>query len=200
MKTTILLGCLLFITAIALGQEKILIKQTTVKEAVAFELGINPDAKFLKQNVSMSSDYYPYLDKYPLENPMIVERKPIDYLPLYADYYYTSKDSLIRIVSYDWEMNKYQNYFEKIKTFEKENKKFNRYNNEYERIKKHVISTFGKPLSEDKSPNTVKSQWDSSEYLNRKTVWENDELHAELDLIFASNTHRIRLTYYWKDK
>ncbi|MNM91487.1 hypothetical protein D3C81_1037860 [compost metagenome] len=86
------------------------------------------------------------------------------------------------------------------KGWKEENKKLDIYNKEYERIKKNMIQIFGLANSDDQEPKSVKSPWDSSTYLTRETVWDNMDLHAQLDLIFSDNTHRIRLTYYWKDK
>lgn len=63
-----------------------------------------------------------------------------------------------------------------------------------------MIQIFGLANADDQEPKIVKSPWESSTYLSRGTVWDNMDLHVQLDLIFADNTHRIRLTYYWKDK
>ena len=84
---------LTFLTAFSLtavfAQEKIWTKQTKISEVIAFEKGIDSKAKFLFQNVSLSKNYYPLADKYIVVNPIIVQREPLEYLPIYAEYYFT---------------------------------------------------------------------------------------------------------------
>ncbi|WP_448137998.1 hypothetical protein [Sphingobacterium siyangense] len=200
MKRVTILLFLITLSGITFGQEKLWVKQTKVNDAMKFESQLNPDPKFLNQNIFMSSDYYPYLEKYPLQTPVVVERSAVDYLALSVEYFFSEKDSLLRIVSCNWEVNRYNKSMQKLaKGWKEENKKLDIYNKEYERIKKNMIQIFGLANSDDQEPKSVKSPWDSSTYLTRETVWDNMDLHAQLDLIFSDNTHRIRLTYYWKD-
>ncbi|MDR3007273.1 MAG: hypothetical protein LBV59_05025 [Sphingobacterium sp.] len=192
---------LITLSGITFGQEKLWVNQTKVNDAMKFESQLNPEAKFFNQNISMSSDYYPYLEKYPLQNPVVVQRSAVNYLPLSVEYFFSEKDSLLRIVSFDWEVNRHNKSIQELaKGWKDENKKLDIYNKEYERIKKNMIQIFGSANSDDQEPKSVKSPWGSDTYLSRKTVWDNVDLHAQLDLIFADNTHRVRLTYYWKDK
>lgn len=191
---------LLFITSLGLtyafGQEKIWIRQTKVSEVVAFEKEINPKANFLSQNVSLSKDYYPLADKYQVTNPIIVQREPFEYLPVYAEYFYTPNDSILRLASYDWEKDRYGNFFDKQKMWKEEAKKFDTYNKEYERIKDIVLTQLGTPKATDTKAKEITS--DRGKYLTRDTLWETDEVYANLNMIFESMTYRIRLTVYWK--
>lgn len=180
----------------AFGQEKIWTKQTKISEVISFEKEIDPKAKFLSQNVSLSKDYYPLADKYQVTNPVIVQREPLEYLPIYAEYYYTPADSILRLASYDWEKNRYGNFFDKQKMWKEESNKFDTYNNEYERIKKVLLTQLGTPTSTDTIAKTVSS--DRGNYFTRETLWETNDLHAELNMIFESMTYRVRLTIYWK--
>jgi hypothetical protein len=180
----------------AFGQEKIWTKQTKISEVIAFEKEINPNAKFLSQNVSLSKDYYPLADKYQVTNPVIVQREPLEYLPIYAEYFYTPGDSILRLASYDWEKGRYDNFFDKQKMWKEESKKFDTYNKEYERIKKVLLSQLGTPTSTDTTAKTVSS--DRGKYFTRNTLWETEDVHAELNMIFESMTYRVRLTIYWK--
>lgn len=91
---------------ITFGQEKLWIKQTKVNDVMKFESQLNPDVKFFNQNIFMSSDYYPYLQKFPLQNPVVVERPAVNYLPLSVEYFFSEKDSLLRIVSCNWEVSR----------------------------------------------------------------------------------------------
>lgn len=178
------------------AQEKIWTKQTKISEVIAFEKSINPSAKFLTQNVSLSKEYYPLIDQYEIPNPIIVQREPLEYLPVYVNYFFSQKDSILRLVSHDWEKNAYSNFFEKQKMWKQESKKLEVYNKEYERIKKVLISQLGPPSTQDAAAKTVNSG--NEDYLNRSTLWETNDVHTELNMIFASTTYRIRLTMYWK--
>ncbi|MFT3844959.1 MAG: hypothetical protein QM725_07905 [Lacibacter sp.] len=180
----------------AFGQEKIWTKQTKISEVIAFEKGINPNAKFLSQKDSLSKGYYPLADKYQVTNPVIVQREPLEYLPIYAEYFYTPGDSVLRLVSYDWEKGRYDNFFDKQKMWKEESKKFETYNNEYERIKNVLVSQIGMPTSADTTAKTVSS--DRGKYFTRNTLWETEDVHADLNMIFESMTYRVRLTIYWK--
>ena len=180
----------------ALGQEKIWTKQSKMSEIIAFEKSINPEPKFLSQSVSLSKDYYPLADKYHVTNPIIIERTPFKYLPVYAEYFYTPGDSVLRLASYDWERDKFGNFFDKQKIWNEESKKLKTYNKEYERIKNLIIEQLGTPNSTDSKLKEVES--DRGKYFTRESVWDNADFHAELDMVFESMTYRIRFTIYWK--
>lgn len=178
------------------GQEKIWTKQTKISEVIAFEKEINPNAKFLSQNVSLSKEYYPFVDKYKIANPIIVQRESLEYLPIYAEYFFSQPDSVLRLASYDWEKDRYGNFFEKQKIWKQEGEKLKIYNKEYDRIQKILLDQLGIPNTIDKKEKEVSSE--NGTYLTRNTLWETKEVHAELNMIFASTTYRIRLTLYWK--
>jgi hypothetical protein len=178
------------------GQEKIWTKQTKISEVISFEKEINPEVKFLSQNVSLSKDYYPLADIHQVTKPIIVQREALEYLPIYAEYFYTPGDSLLRLASYDWEKDRYGNFFDKQKMWKEESTKFEKYNSEYERIKRVLIGQLGTPTSTDTKAKTVDS--DRGKYFTRDTVWDTEEMHANLNMIFESMTYRVRLTIYWK--
>lgn len=180
----------------AFGQEKIWTKQTKLSEVILFEKEINDKPKFLNQSVSLSKDYYPLFDKYQVTNPLIIQRDPVGYLPVYAQYFYTSGDSILRLVSYDWEKEEFGNFFDKQKIWEKESKKFDTYNSEYERVKNILVNQLGTPAYTDIKAKAENS--DRGKYFTRETIWETEDMHAELSMIFESMTYRVRLTLYWK--
>lgn len=183
-----------FVTAY--GQERIWTKQTKISSIIAFEKEINSNAKFLEQSESLSKDFYPLADKYHVTNPIIVQREAVGYLPVYAGYFYTPGDSTLRLISYDWEKDRYGNYFDKPKMWKEESKKFDSYNKEYERIKAISITELGMPTSTDTKAKEERS--DRGKYFTRETIWETEDFHAELNMIFESMTYRVRLTIYWK--
>lgn len=185
-----------FNVTIAFGQEKIWTKQTKFSEVISFEKEINANAKLLSQNISLSRNYYPLADKYQVVNPIIVQREPLEYLPVYAEYFYTPGDSILRLISYNWEKGRHANFFDKQKMWKEEAKKFDTYNSEYERIKKNLLTQLGTPTSTDTAAKTENS--DNGKYFTRNTLWETEDVYAKLNMIFESMTYRVRLTIYWK--
>jgi len=103
MKIMFLTLALLFCSRAGFSQESVWTKQRKISEVIDFEKKLDPDAKFLSHNVSLSKEYYPLAGRYQTVNPVIVQRKAVGALPVYAEYFYTPKDSLLRLVSYDWE-------------------------------------------------------------------------------------------------
>ena len=124
-------------------------KQSKIKEVKNFESRLNPNSDFLNQNVSLSESIYPKVKEFEMANPLIIKREKKGLLPVYAEYFYSKPDSILRYVSYDWENNRYGNYFDKKKDWETQSKKLTDYNAEYERIKKQLISEFGQPIEQD---------------------------------------------------
>jgi hypothetical protein len=197
MKASLLLTILAFFTiTYTFSQEKILTKQSKISEVIAFEKEINRKVKYTFPNVTLSKDYYPLADKYKLAHPISFIRLSDQYLPLYTEYFFTPEDKIIRVVLYDWERDSYGNLFDKPKIWKEESKKLDFYKAEYNRIKKITISQLGEPTNADLDVKPIKD--DEETYLTQSTKWETDDLHAELSLIFASNTYRIRLKLYWK--
>lgn len=180
------------------AQEKIMTKQATVSEVIAVEKNLRPKPEFLQRNVYLSEAYYPLIDKYPVTLPVIVLHKPKGYLPLYINYFYTPKDSVVRFVLYDWDKATFANSRDEERISKEEQTNFKKYSREYERIKALAIDQLGTPIEEDQEAKPTKEYEET--YLSRTTRWENDTIKAELDMIFSSNTHRIRLVLYWKDR
>lgn len=89
---------LIFCGRAGFSQENDWTKQCKISEVIDFERKLDPDAKFLSYHVSLSKEYYPLADRYPTVNPVIVQRKAVGALPVYAEYFYTAKDSLLRLV------------------------------------------------------------------------------------------------------
>jgi hypothetical protein len=115
---------------------------------------------------------------------------------LYAEYYYSVADSILRVVSYDWERDRYRNIFDKKTVFEEESNKLNEYNKEYERLRDILTSKIGQPIRTDtKLTNKSGSR---GNYFTRESEWDNEIYHATLNMIFESMTYRIRLNLYWK--
>ncbi|WP_293744662.1 hypothetical protein [uncultured Pedobacter sp.] len=196
MKIITLTLVLLFCSRAVFAQENVWTKQCNIAEVIAFEKKLDPDAKFLSYNVSLSKEYYPLADRYQTANPIIVQRKAVVRLPVYAEYFYTPQDSLLHLVSYDWEMARYADLKEVLESRKEQSGKLEIYLGEYVRIREQLIKTFGKPNQADEKPKTV--PFEGQSYLNQNTLWETEAVHADLNMIFSASTQRIRLTLYWK--
>lgn len=200
MKTLIILIISLCLPIIQIiSQEEIFLKKSKVSDVIAFEKEAYPGVIFLDQRSRLSKSFYPLADKYvTTEKPIIAYRHPLEYLPVYAEYYYTPEDSIIRLTSYEWEKDRFGNVFKKQDMFKEENKRFETYNKEYERIKLNLIDKLGKPTSSDTVARDEKGHNNVS-LKTRDTVWETDDYYASLDMIFGGQTFRIRLKHYWKN-
>jgi hypothetical protein len=180
------------------GGSEIWTDKTHVQEAIEFEKSLSNEYEVLEQNVSLSKSVFPLLDEYQIDKPFIVKRKQTGFLPIYAEYFFSKSDSILRYVSYDWERDRYGNFFKKQEMWKEESRKLEEYNQEYEKIKSELVQKFGEPVEQDSKPQTTKSTSGRGDYLSRDTVWEDGEFYAELNMIFESMTYRIRLNYYWK--
>jgi hypothetical protein len=192
----ILLLAVTFTLKNASGQEKVWTKQAKMSEIIAFEKSISPNPRVLSQSVSLSKDFYPLADKYRVTNPLIVQREKVEYLPVYVAYFYTAEDSILRLVSVDWEKDRYGNFFDKQKLWVEEAKKLKTYNKEYERVRAIIMEQLGQPTKSDNKPKEVTS--DRGNYFIREAEWDHNDYHAEIDMVFESMTYRIRFTMYWK--
>ena len=177
---------------------KIWTQQTKVNNAIDFEKSINKKISSLEMNVSLSKSIYPLVDTYRLANPVIIQRRKTGFLPLYAEYFYSEPDSIIRYISYDWEKDKYGNFFKKQEIWNGQSKKLKEYNSEYEKIKSNLIVQLGEPTTHDTEPQKTESSSGKDDYLSRNTVWETDNYYSKFNMIFEATTYRIRWYYYWK--
>lgn len=206
-KTTIIglllligIGCTTTKTIDSIQEDAIEIwtKQSKVDQVIEYEKSLSSDYEILEKNVSLSKSVFPNLGVYKIGNPFIVKRKQTGFLPVYSEYFFSKEDRILRYVSYDWERERFGNYFKKQEIWKEESTKLDGYNKEYERLKTALIKEFGNPKSQDVEPQITKSSSGGKDYLSRNTVWETDESNIKLNMIFASTTYRIRLNYYWK--
>ena len=175
-------------------------KQTKIDEVKKFESELNSDLKLLDMNVSLSKSIFPRVKEFNLANPLIVPRKKSDFLPVYAEYFYSKTDSILRYVSYNWERNRYGNFDDKKKDWKNQNSKLEKYDAEYHRIKVQLIEQFGLPNEQDVGPLKDLFEHGSGgpDYFSRNTIWETNKRYMKLNMIFGGSTYRIRLYYYWK--
>lgn len=180
------------------NQIEIFTEQVKIDSVITFEKSLNANAEFLNMNVFLSTNSFPQGKKYKMAKPLIVKREQRGILPIYAEYFYSVPDSILRYVSYDWERDKYGNFNNKKKIWEEESGKLDAYNQEYETIKTNLRNRFGKPVKEDIGLQKVKTDSKAGFYYTRECYWETPLYHAELVMIFEAMTYRINFTYYWK--
>ena len=92
-------------------EEKVWTEQCKIAKVIEYEKKLSSKSEFLDINSSLSKSVYPLLDNYKMAKAIIVKREQTGFLPLYAEYYYSSSDSVLRYVSYDWERDKFGNFF-----------------------------------------------------------------------------------------
>lgn len=197
----LILTSTLFIFASFIGENNsvnIWIQQTTINKAIDFENSLSKNIEFLDMDVSLSKSIYPLVDEYKIAKPVIVKRQQTGFLPLYVEYFYSEPDSIIRLIGYDWERDKYGNFFKKQAIWKEESKKLKEYNSEYQAIKSILVEQLGEPTRQDSEPQQTHSASGGNDYLSRNTVWETDEYYSRLHMVFESVTYRIRWQYYWK--
>jgi len=175
---------------------KIWSDKSTVQKAIEFEKSLSDEFEILKHNIYLSKSVFPLLDEYKIAKPFIVKRKQTGFLPIYAEYFFSERDSILRYVSYDWERNKHGSIFKRKEISKEESTKLKEYNEKYEKIKSELMKKFGRAKEQDSKPEITTSTG-RGDYLSRNTIWETEEFHAELNMIFGSMTYRIRLNYYW---
>jgi hypothetical protein len=101
------------------------------------------------------------------------------------------------LVSYDWEKGSYGNLKDVLESRKEQSGKLEIYVNEYTRIRTQLVKIFGRPGKSDEKPKEISDE--GQKYLNQNTLWETDQVHADLNMIFSAGTQRIRLTLYWKN-
>lgn len=170
--------------------------QSKIDEVLKFEKSLNKNNQTLQQKVFLSSSVFPKADEINLDLPFIVKREE-GFIPLYAEYYFTSEDSIIQYVSYNWEHERFGSYQAKQNLWKLESSKLTQYDSAYEKIKEDLILELFLPEIEDKvlvkriNPNGV-------EVYSKEAIWEDEHIKSKLILFFGDQTFRIRWTYYWK--
>lgn len=183
---------------ISRGDELILIEKANVRDVIDFEKRINPEVEFLDQDIRLRKSFYPLFDKYKTtDRPIVTYREAQFYLPLYTEYFFTPHDSIVRLVLYNWEKDRFGNYYKKKELWEEEKNRFEEYDKEYNRIKGVIDILLGQSVTHDIGAKRDKTSKSGS--LTRSTIWETEDYYASLNMIFGGITYRIRFKFYYKD-
>jgi hypothetical protein len=196
MVKKIFAGLLLLNSITCLAQEKLWTRQSKISEIMAFEKALDNRTQVLDYDITLSVETYPLIYKHSLAKPFLVLRPEIEYMPVYAQYFFSPGDSLVRMLFYDWEKNRFAGIQEKQKIWAAESKKLDKYSTEYERIRKILVKQIGNPVQTDLKPKEEMAT--RGAYYTRETIWDNEKLNGKLTMVFSEMIYRIRFEMYWK--
>jgi hypothetical protein len=171
-------------------------KQSKIDEVVKFEKILNSNIEIIEQKVFLTSSVFPKVDQLDIAFPLIVKREG-KFIPLYAEYFFTSEDSVLQYISYDWEHDRYGSYQAKQDLWKMESDKLTQYDSAYQKIKEDLIEALSLPIIEDKKLEKSINQ-NGVEVYFRETIWEDEKTKSKLNLFFGDQTFRIRWIHYWK--
>ncbi|EMS33665.1 hypothetical protein C943_04544 [Mariniradius saccharolyticus AK6] len=178
------------------GRNNFWTEQSKIDEVVKFEKTLNKNIQIIEQKVFLSSSVFPKVDQLDIALPLIVKRGG-KFIPLYAEYFFTSEDSILRYISYDWEHDRYGSYQAKQELWKSESEKLTQYDSAYQKIKEDLIRVLSLPLIEDKELEKSINQ-NGVEVYTREAIWEDEKTKSKLKLFFGDQTFRIRWNHYWK--
>jgi hypothetical protein len=178
-----------------------LFDQKNIKEISRIEAELKSKKRETKR-VTVSDDFFPGATKYYLEYPISFEREDKEFNPFpVVEYYYTSKDSLVRLIVYNWDKARiFDNLFDLQKELKNESKRQNEYNKKYDELLKKLTEKLGKSISGDGEINEINQGQKS--YVERNNKWIRGNCTVELNMIFSTDnrlmgTYRIRTKIYW---
>ena len=142
----------------------------------------------------IGSDYYPNSLKYELSNPRVFEINQKE-LGLETNYFYSKKDSLVKVILYQWN-TKYLNFkgyendtLRELKITEKE-----KYQDKFENLKESLTEKLGKATEIN-----IEKRKDTSYNYSDNYRWIKDDLNAYLSLdVSGEDFMEIRLVVHKK--
>ncbi|WP_338350338.1 hypothetical protein [Nonlabens tegetincola] len=159
----------------------------TVQKAEKLEIDFGSKDITPSRGVSIGESLYPNKNKYKLATPKTYQRIEKNKFNLETEYFYTSTDSLVRVIMYEWTELQGKNRFDSRKT---DTKKFRI---KYDGLKKQLKSKLGEPSFIEVASDTAKSNFrDGIKWLN------GNENKAYLFMLGSntSNYRKIRLVIY----
>jgi len=150
-------------------------------EVILFEKEKGSKERFYNNTFGLGEDYYPNKFKYKLANPRVFERKDKD-LYLESDYFYTAKDSSIKVVFYAWGKNRISQ-----DTLYAKSPHYKILLEKYNSLKNQLTNKLGKSFKPQLEPGCYLS-------LDSYCQWKSSNMNAYL----AMHTNEIRLVIYSK--
>ncbi|PHS62819.1 MAG: hypothetical protein COB12_10405 [Flavobacterium sp.] len=180
--------------------------QIKVNESLEIENKHNSTEYFPKYTISISKDYFPNATDYELAQPKVYNRpENIDFIPVQVEYFYTNKDSIVRLIVYNWDTkSKASHLRDFLKQENDESERFDEYNKEYDSIAKRISKYIGEP-EKNQGKIEKKNEEGYGESYSRRILWKTEKCNVELILIWAERkgilgTYRIRTKIYWNKK
>lgn len=155
------------------------LKSLRLDEIVSFESYKGSKERLYDNTFRLGEDYYPNNLKFKIANPRIFERKDKN-LNLESDYFYNSKDSLVKTILYMWRNNNSSK-----DALVSETANFKTLKKKYIELKKQLTHKLGKSSNPSLKPGCYLS-------LVSYCLWENKNMKAYL----AIHREEIRLVIY----
>ena len=179
-------------------------ERVPLSKVSTIEKGFDSEFKKIKTPIFISSDFIPdeYLDNlspYPLI--YVREDKKFKLIPeVEVMYHYDEPDSLLRLITYTWDVKKIGDRLEDINSNFDDN--LGDFNKKFDLIQEKITTKIGKPIQSDSQPKQRQDK-DYGEWLERVATWNSNQTVVELRLVFTSGvtpaTHSIRTKIYWTD-
>ena len=130
------------------------IQELKIGKAIEFENNQNAENTTPEYKVQIGKGIYPNEKNFELEKPISFNRKIKGKFDLETKYFYSKKDSLVRVILYQWHNPKDLN--NKLKKNKTKNKK--KFQNKFNSIEKQITKIIGQPnwveLNKDQFPFT----------------------------------------------
>jgi len=154
----------------------------TVAKVDKIELELGSIDKTPKHKISIGESIYPNEKKHKLETPKTYNRIENGKFELETEYFYTTSDSVVRVVMYEWT--------ELRETHKSDTKKFHK---KYDGLKKQLNSKLGEPSFVEIASDTAKSNFRDG------IKWMNGNGNKAYLFMLGSNSsdyRKIRLAIY----
>lgn len=192
---------LFFFNCSEVVKERFLFEQKSLKDIDTIEMSLGSKSLGVKKSL-VSDDFYPGAVKYELEFPLTYERPGDGFDPAeIVSYYFTAKDSTVRLIVYDWDKGKKTNTYAGIQdVLRNEAGRLEEYNRKFDELYLEINELLGGPSEGDGLPSEKYGK--QSKYIERRAKWGKGDFSIELNMIFSTETkgvgtYRIRSKVYW---
>jgi len=175
-----------FTNLYVIAQQKILLEATNLKTIIAYEDSIGSDSKkSILFNPYDDNDFIELFSKWHKVNnrAFIYSNKNDNFYPNLHTWYYSDKDSIIRLVLYNWDLRNID-LATSNEEFKKQTTRFDEYKTKYTEVKSKLTNLLGTPMQNDLENEN------NYEYLI-KSVWDFKDKKVVLRLIFDKQIKEV---------
>lgn len=203
MKTALLL-ILLSLGITFSNKDEFLFEKVTTREIKEIEKRNNSEKYKTSGKTSLSEGYYPFVNKYEIDQPISYKREDDDFMPYRVNYFFDKGSKNVKLVDYSWDKGGFIiNYFELQKEMKDEYKRFDEYSKKFDDVQAQLLLKLGPPS--EGNGELVKNNTEYGESWTRNVKWIKDDRTVVLNLIFtpegwkgAIGTYRVQLRTYWE--